>query len=299
LPLTVVTLSKVPMSLRGDLTKWMQEVSVGVYVGNFNVKVRDKLWERITKNVGSGRATMSYACRNELGYDIKTYNTATNIIDYDGIPLVQIPDQITAPQHLKYGFSNAAKFRKIKKIKRNSSTKSLPINCVFIDLETDGLDEFENHIIEIGAVKVNGNHTELFDKLISSPYPIPKAVINLTGIDNNLLSQNGTSLYNALQQFKDFIADAILVGYSINFDIRFLNHNLKSHHLDVINNNVVDILNLVKKEKLFIDSYKLQNVLKEYGIDKKVPHRASADCKLIMQLSTKVNNFDKILKRRG
>ena len=30
----VITLSKVPMSLRGDLTKWCQEVQTGVYVGN-------------------------------------------------------------------------------------------------------------------------------------------------------------------------------------------------------------------------------------------------------------------------
>ncbi len=46
--MTVVTLSKVPPSLRGDLTKWMQEIATGVYVGNFNTRVREQLWERIT-----------------------------------------------------------------------------------------------------------------------------------------------------------------------------------------------------------------------------------------------------------
>ena len=30
----VITLSKVPASLRGDLTKWCQKVQTGVYVGN-------------------------------------------------------------------------------------------------------------------------------------------------------------------------------------------------------------------------------------------------------------------------
>jgi len=45
--MTVVTLSKVPYSLRGDLSKWMQEIATGVYVGNFNTRIREELWKRI------------------------------------------------------------------------------------------------------------------------------------------------------------------------------------------------------------------------------------------------------------
>ena len=37
----VITLSKTPQSLRGDLTKWCQEVQTGVYVGNFSARIRD------------------------------------------------------------------------------------------------------------------------------------------------------------------------------------------------------------------------------------------------------------------
>ena len=39
----VITLSKTPNSLRGDLTKWCQEIQTGVYVGNLNAKVRELL----------------------------------------------------------------------------------------------------------------------------------------------------------------------------------------------------------------------------------------------------------------
>lgn len=45
----VITLSKTPASLRGDLTKWCQEIQTGIYVGNVNAKVRDLLWERVQK----------------------------------------------------------------------------------------------------------------------------------------------------------------------------------------------------------------------------------------------------------
>ena len=48
----VITLSKTPASLRGDLTKWCQEIQTGIYVGNVNAKVRDLLWERVQKNIG-------------------------------------------------------------------------------------------------------------------------------------------------------------------------------------------------------------------------------------------------------
>ena len=47
MPFTVITLKKVPQALRGDLTKWMQEITTGVYIGNFNTKVREKLWKRV------------------------------------------------------------------------------------------------------------------------------------------------------------------------------------------------------------------------------------------------------------
>ena len=52
----VITLSKTPASLRGDLTKWCQEIQTGIYVGNVNAKVRDLLWERVQKNIGLHRS---------------------------------------------------------------------------------------------------------------------------------------------------------------------------------------------------------------------------------------------------
>ena len=47
----VITLTKVPPALRGDLTKWCQEIQTGVYVGNVTARVREKLWERIMRNI--------------------------------------------------------------------------------------------------------------------------------------------------------------------------------------------------------------------------------------------------------
>lgn len=60
MPFTVITLTNVPPSLKGDLTKWMQEIATGVYIGQMNTRIRDELWKRVIENVGNGEATLSY-----------------------------------------------------------------------------------------------------------------------------------------------------------------------------------------------------------------------------------------------
>ena len=35
MPFTVITLQTVPLSLKGDLTKWMQEIATGVYAVSY------------------------------------------------------------------------------------------------------------------------------------------------------------------------------------------------------------------------------------------------------------------------
>ena len=41
-------------------------------------------------------------------------------------------------------------------------------------------------------------------------------------------------------------------------------------------------MKFVKKEKMFLGNYKLYTVLKAYGIQEEVPHRALADAKQFM-----------------
>lgn len=67
MPFTVIVLKKVPNSLRGDLTRWMQEIATGVYIGSFNSRVRNYLWNRVTDTVGQGEASICFSCRNEIG----------------------------------------------------------------------------------------------------------------------------------------------------------------------------------------------------------------------------------------
>lgn len=141
MPLTVITIKNVPQSLRGDLTKWMQEIATGVYVGNFNVKVRENLWNRVKDSVKCGEATISFSYRNEIGYNFDTINAQREVKDFDGIPLIFLPNEKNDKENsCKLGFSNVAKYRRIKKYSHNLNKKKQK-SYVVVDIETDGLNE--------------------------------------------------------------------------------------------------------------------------------------------------------------
>lgn len=291
MPFTVITLKKVPQALRGDLTKWMQEITTGVYIGNFNTKVREKLWKRVKENVKDGEATLSFAYRNEIGYQFDTHNTSFSNIDMEGIPLVFIPNEnIDEKREIKHGFSNAAKFRNAKRYMAHR-TKLDSKDFVIIDIETDGLDKEKDYIIEIGAVKSVGGRISEFQSLISYEGTLPKHIVAMTGITTNMLKTDGKNVEVVLKNFKEFIGDLDIIGYNVSFDIEFINIALSKFELEKLENKRYDLMKFVKNEKLFLANYKLQTVIKEYGVGNEVPHRALEDARLIYKLAVKVNKF--------
>lgn len=299
MPFTVITLKRSTPSLRGDLTKWMQEIATGVYIGNFNTRVREKLWSRVIETVGDGEATMSFAYRNEIGYQFVTWNTRRENIDCDGIPLVLLPVEQKESKKVLTGFSNAAKFRNARKfsgIKPAAKTSALPY--VVLDIETDGLDENVNTIIELGAVKVDGETRNEFHRLIRCEQSLPASITELTGITESMLMEEGVFLDDALDDLLNFIGDDILVGYRVDFDIRFINKALEKFNRPKLTNLQHDLMRYVKKEKMFLKDYKLKTALAAYGILEEVPHRALKDARLIARLASKVNKFrDYIAKK--
>lgn len=294
MPLTVITLKNSPPSLRGDLTKWMQEISTGVYVGNFNTKVREELWKRVVDSIGTGEATMTFAYRNEIGYSFETHNSDRTSIDYDGIPLVLMPAKKEKEDpEKKHGFSKAAKIRKAK-IFGGAKKKDEIQNFVVIDTETTGLDYLNDRIIEIGAVKKTDG-TQKYSCIIKHDGNLNETIKNLTGINEDDL-KNGKEEKEAVEEFLKFIGDYPIIGYNIDFDIKFLNQALQRNGFVSIKNKTYDLMKYVKQEKLFLENYKLKTVIKEYGIDEKVPHRALGDAEICLRLLEKVKKLRDLLK---
>lgn len=290
MPFTVITLRNVPQSLRGDLTKWMQEVATGVYVGNFNTKIRESLWDRVLSTAGTGEVTLSYACRNEIGYSFETVGADRQVIDCDGIPLVMIPNDRPFSESLNNGFSNAYKFRKARRSNVKSHKDDL-IKYVVLNIETTGTNAVRDKITEIGAVRYNNEHLDYFQRLILSDELISQNTTSLTEITRDTLMKEGVPLKKALSELIEFIGDYNLVGYDVGSDLRFINNALGSFQKQPVHNNVHDLLKVIKKENLFQHDYELQTSLTTYGIEDTVQHKALDDAKLIYKLAEKLKKI--------
>jgi len=180
----VVTLTNCPPALRGDLSKWLQEINTGVYVGKGSARVRDELWKRIVEFSGSGQATMVFKTDNEQGMDFRIHNTTWEPIDFDGLKLMlrPCPARLAKKQKqipLHKGFSIAAKNHMAHKMAGRCHSdayqiRTTPHTYVVIDIETTGLSTKDHEIIEIAALHViDGIIASEFQALIKPKYHIP------------------------------------------------------------------------------------------------------------------------------
>lgn len=286
----VITLTKVPNSLRGDLTKWYQEIQTGVYVGNVSARIRDQLWDRIMKNIGHGEATMVYNAQNEVGYQFRTTRKDREVVNFDGIPLMMTLNETLGA--IDHGFSRAAKFHRVKTMTQSVGRKQAQlseVSMVSIDLETTGLRPTKNEIISIGAVKQSADkQMNNFHKLIRVDCEIPAEITKLTGITSEALTEQGIDLATGLQLLREFVDDAVVIGYNLRFDESFLADGFRQVAQTDLANRRVDLLPIVKKANKFLDNYRLETVLADYEIENDNPHHALADAEATLKLASKL-----------
>lgn len=294
----VVTLTKVPAALRGDLTKWTQEIQTGVYVGNVSARIRDLLWDRIVQNIGRGEATLAYNTNSELGYTFRTTRQDRQVVDYDGVPLMMHLKQPRTP--VKPGFSNAAKFhqaktmahrRRVQKSISSGATKTVQraLPLVVLDLETTGLKITQDQIMSIGAVKRSAaGQVESFQRLIRIEGAVPSKITALTGLTTEQLQTQGVDLAAALKDLRDFVQDLVIVGYNVGFDEKFLNVGYQLVAQSNLTNTFRDLMPTVKNVQEFLDDYRLTTVLEKYKIQNTNPHHALADAQATLVLADKL-----------
>ncbi|WP_329065602.1 type I-E CRISPR-associated endoribonuclease Cas2e [Amycolatopsis sp. NBC_01480] len=95
--MTVIVLTAVPPGLRGHLTRWLLEISPGVYVGFVSARVRELIWDRIVEYMADGRALMVYATQGEQRLEFQVHGHDWTPVDFDGITLMR---RQTAPDYV-------------------------------------------------------------------------------------------------------------------------------------------------------------------------------------------------------
>lgn len=91
----VMILEKVPNTLRGELSRWLQEVRAGVFVGHVSKRVRDNLYDKCTKTAPNSGVMQIWSSDTEQRYRVRSNGlTSRDIIEHDGIKLVQVPHNL-------------------------------------------------------------------------------------------------------------------------------------------------------------------------------------------------------------
>ncbi|MDE3720450.1 MULTISPECIES: type I-E CRISPR-associated endoribonuclease Cas2e [Nocardiopsis] len=113
--MTVLVLTNCPKGLRGLLTRWLLEISSGVFVGRPSRRVRDLLWEEVRQYAGQGRALLVYANDSEQGFGFKTFEHHWEPVEHEGLTLMNRPSEASSSPSVtppKKGWSKASKRRR-------------------------------------------------------------------------------------------------------------------------------------------------------------------------------------------
>lgn len=288
--MVVITLEKCPLALRGDLTKWLQEISLGVYVGHVSARVRDKLWERVCEESKNGRATMVYSARNEQHLNFKVHNTTWEPMDFDGLKLIMRPSAArTRKLNKRHTGWNDASQRAARQKKGTGRCIAEPADYTVIDIETTGLDPSKDEIIELAALKVVDRcETERFQQVVAIKGELRSSISDLTGLTSDILTCEGKRLDEALGAFLSFVGTSLVVAHNVEFDCAFIQAACETCDFDDFDNESVDTLALAKKKLPNATSYRLEALAKLLHLDNEKPHRAQPDCVIARQLFLKL-----------
>ena len=92
--MVLIILEKVPVSLRGELTRWLLEPKTGVFVGRVSAMVRDRLWQKVCQNANGGACMLIHSTNNEQGFHIEFWGQTSRLVrDFEGLQLVTIPEK--------------------------------------------------------------------------------------------------------------------------------------------------------------------------------------------------------------
>ncbi len=122
------------------------------------------------------------------------------------------------------------------------STPVMEAEYVAFDTELTGLDFKRDSIVSIGAVKMKGTAIypmKTFHSLVKPECALKSESVLVHEITHTDL-EGASRLPEVLEDFLDFIGDAVLVGHFVFIDINFVNNALKKSYGVNLQNPAVD-----------------------------------------------------------
>lgn len=158
---------------------------------------------------------------------------------------------------------------------------------IAFDLETTGLSNGDDAIIEIGAVLVEGGQiTASYQQLVDPACPIPAAASNVNHITDDMV-KGQPKIHEVLPAFLSFVGDDVLVAHNVGFDAGFIQQACMRNRFQSPQ-RYFDTMSLARYWPE-AENKKLGTLIKAAGIENDSAHRALGDAKAVAELVLATN----------
>lgn len=152
------------------------------------------------------------------------------------------------------------------------------LEFVVVDVEATGAKTPPNRLIELGAYRIrDGRIVDKFLSLVNPEIPIPRFVMSLTGITNDMVKQ-APVFAELAPRWLDFVADSVLIAHNAPFDTNFLNHEISrvypGHRM--LNPHLCTV-RLCRRTMPELSNHRLDTVASHFSIPIVSRHRAGSD----------------------
>ena len=167
----------------------------------------------------------------------------------------------------------------VELLEDDSSSRLLKdLDFVVVDVEATGAKTPPNRLIELGAYRIRGGCiVDKFHSLVNPEIPIPRFVMSLTGISNDMV-KDAPVFADVAPKWLDFVSEAVLVAHNAPFDTSFLNHEISrvypGHRM--VNPHLCTV-RLSRRALPDISNHRLETIASHFSIPIASRHRAGSD----------------------
>ena len=158
---------------------------------------------------------------------------------------------------------------------------------VILDTETTGLFADKDRIVEIACIELS-NHIptkNIFHTFINPETKVSADAFNVHGYSDEFLS-NKLKFREIAKNFLDFIKDKKLIIHNADFDLGFLNNELRRLNIKpILKSDVVDTLQIARSKFPGVGN-SLDALCKRYkiNVEAREKHSALVDCHLLSKV---------------
>ena len=158
---------------------------------------------------------------------------------------------------------------------------------VILDTETTGLSADKDRIVEIACIELN-NHIptkNIFHTFINPEIKVSADAFSVHGYSDEFLS-NKLKFREIVKNFLDFIKDKKLIIHNADFDLGFLNNELRRLNIKpILKSDVVDTLQIARSKFPGVGN-SLDALCKRYkiNVEAREKHSALVDCHLLSKV---------------